>query len=312
VYHLRPEFAQSDRFLANYASAFAYSDFRIGQDLIWTVGASIDTLERKDLNQTKLNPKLGIMWDVSPNLRLRLAAFRTLKPPVLSTRTVQPTQVAGFNQFFDDLVATEAWRYGGGLDLRLTNDLSVGIEASERRLQAHRIPILSSDPDAKTVHYNNEEQLYRGYIYWTPHPEWALTWAFEYDNYDAEHIPYTGQFGNITKVSTWSSPLSARYFSQFGFTGVLSGTLVFQEVNRQGNAQIGDVKIEGDSDFLVLDAAVGYRFPERFGIAILQGINLLNTGFKYQDNQFRSATVEPVVPPFVPERTILVRLTLNL
>jgi hypothetical protein len=44
----------------------------------------------------------------SPGTTLRAAAFRVLKRTLITDQTLEPTQVAGFNQFFDDANLTEA------------------------------------------------------------------------------------------------------------------------------------------------------------------------------------------------------------
>jgi hypothetical protein len=224
----------------------------------------------------------------------------------VTSRTIQPTQVAGFNQFFDDVNGTEAWTYAGAIDVRVTRDISVGIEASQRWLQEHLIPLFN--PNAHTVHEDREEQLYRGYVYWTLDPEWALSSELVYDNYKSG----TSVSSSVpNKVETWSIPLSIRYFHPFGIFGVLTGSLVSQEVNRKGNAEVEGKRFEGNSNFFILDAAVGYRMPRRFGVVSIEGKNLFNTGFKYQDDSFREFRIDPVVNRFTPERTVIARVTAN-
>ena len=44
---------------------------------------------------------------------------------------------------------------------------------------------------------------------------------------------------------------------------------------------------DGRSDFFVVDASVGWRFPKRLGIASLTVYNLFNEKFFYQDDNFR-------------------------
>jgi hypothetical protein len=46
---------------------------------------------------------------------LRGAAFQVVKPIIVANRTIEPTQVAGFNQLFDDPLGTEA--RGAGVEL---------------------------------------------------------------------------------------------------------------------------------------------------------------------------------------------------
>ena len=75
----------------------------------------------------------------SPGLRSReppcaRQSFRVLKRTLLNDQTLEPTQVAGFNQFFDDFNLTEAWRYGGAIDQKFTSSLFGGVEFSKRDL----------------------------------------------------------------------------------------------------------------------------------------------------------------------------------
>ena len=55
-------------------------------------------------------------YQLLPDLSLRAAYFRTLKRQLLFQQTIQPTQVAGFNQLYDDFTGTRARRLvaGGG------------------------------------------------------------------------------------------------------------------------------------------------------------------------------------------------------
>ena len=55
-------------------------------------------MEDKD----QFNPKFGVIWNPVPNTTLRGAIFRTLTRTLVEAQTVEPTQVAGFNQFFDE------------------------------------------------------------------------------------------------------------------------------------------------------------------------------------------------------------------
>ena len=92
----------------------------------------------------------------------------------MANQTIQPTQVAGFNQFFDDFNGTRAWLFGGGLDAHLAEGLNAGAEFFLRQLdETSRLnPPFTEDRD---------ESLYRGYLYWAPHKEWALRGGVEFD-----------------------------------------------------------------------------------------------------------------------------------
>ena len=62
---------------------------------------------------------------------------------------------------------------------------------------------------------------------------------------------------------------------------------------------------------MLLDAAVGYRFPKRLGIVSLAVSNLLDEDFQYQDDSFREIQDAPSIGPYIPDRQILARVTLS-
>src|SRR3954454_24978123 len=65
------------------------------------------------------NPKIGIRWNITDDIQVRAAAFRTLRPVLYIQETIEPTQVAGFVQFLDDFNETSATNYGVGLDINV-------------------------------------------------------------------------------------------------------------------------------------------------------------------------------------------------
>ena len=68
---------------------------------------------------------------------------------------------------------------------------------------------------------------------------------------------------------------------------------------------------DGREDFFVWDAAIGWRFPKRLGIASLTVKNLFDETFRYQDDNFREFRDEgPSTGPYIPERQIVGRITL--
>jgi outer membrane receptor for monomeric catechols len=109
------------------------------------------------------------------------------------------------------------------------------------------------------------------------------------------------------KVVTYSVPFGLRYFHPSGFFAGVGATYVNQHVNRSDNMG----QPEGSTDFIVVDAAIGYRLPKRFGIMSLLVANLLDNKFKYQDDSFREFQDQPSIGPYIPDRQILARVTLN-
>ena len=170
------------------------------------------------------------------------------------------------------------------------------------------MPVNSSED--RTQREKANENLYRGYIYLMPHPEWTVAGELRFDIYDHESTFLTS-IGDPKHVDTLSAPISVRYFHPLGFFAGLTGTPLYQEVRRNQEPNVFPRLVSGSDTSFLVDAAVGYRFPERFGLASLVVCNLFDTGFKYQDDSFRQVSEAPSVSRFIPERAILGYLTLN-
>lgn len=284
-----------------HARGYAYANLTLPQPVTWTAGLSYDDYDQEDLEVEKLNPKFGVQWQMTDSLLARAALFRTTKPALASNRTIEPTQVAGFNQFFDDINATSAWRYGVGLDWRVTRQVHAGAEASWRKLDE---PLILDDG----VRFEErEERLHRLYIGWTPATWLALQAELVYDRYESE-TGFATDFDDLPeKVETISLPLGLRFFAPNGFFAGLGATYVHQEVERSSLSDLAD----GTDNFVVADASLGYRLPKRLGIVSLEVRNLFDEGFRFQDDSYREFRDEPSVSPFIPERQVRVRFALS-
>ncbi len=107
---------------------YLYSSINYPKQLVTTLGGSVDLFDGI-VERNQANPKVGLAWTPLPGTTLRGAVFRVVKRTLVSNQTIEPTQVAGFNQFFDDPEGTTAWRYGIAVDQTFSRDLHAGAEA---------------------------------------------------------------------------------------------------------------------------------------------------------------------------------------
>jgi hypothetical protein len=282
-------------FATEHSNAYVYTRLRYPRPMIWTLGVSVDWVDIDDFSEpfSSVNPKFGVLWNVTPNTVLRVGVFKTLRRFPSANQTIEPTQVAGFNQFFDDLDATESVRYGAGIDHRFSSSLSGGIEVSKRDLE---IPVAGQ---STTLDF--KESLYRAYLNWTPQPRWVAT--LEYFKEDFDDLEPRGLFDTETQIV----PLSVSYFDPSGLFGKLRVSYLDQEVALEAGP---------DSDGAAfLDLGLGYRLPKRWGIFEVQFQNLLDQDYRYQSDHGRRAPNQAGVPsllPFAPELTVFARLTIAL
>jgi tetratricopeptide (TPR) repeat protein len=283
--------------------AYAYGNIHLLEGLIWTLGLSYQDYTEGDVFEfDETSPKLGIQWQATEALVLRGAYFQGVKPVLSSNRTLEPTQIAGFNQYFDDANGTKFDRYGIGADLKVSRSLFFGAEVTRRDLES---PVIS-EVIGEGIFEDREEWLNRVYAYWTPSDRWALSAEVSYDKFENQTESVLA-FGVPETVTTLSIPLIARYFHPNGFFASVGLTYVDQEVTGE---EVYAYQT-GNSDFAVVDLGVGYRLPKRWGILSLSVQNVLDEQFHYLDNSYRSFQDEPTIGPFIPDRAITAQLTLN-
>lgn len=289
----------------HHTNFYLYSLINFPHNVTWTVGGSADffriTTRNKDdrrvvsvLERNQFNPKFGVTWNPLPHTTVRGAVFRTLKRSLLSDQTIEPTHVAGFNQFFDDVNGTEAWRYGAAIDQRFSASLFGGVEYSRRDTDAPGFV----QAEGKWRDRDWDEDLGRAYLYWTPRAWLSASVEYQYERF--RRVDAFGEEG-IARSNTHRVPLGISLFHPSGLRARLKTTYVDQEGDFQDRLT---TEIQHGSDrFWVVDASIGYRLPNRRGLLTLDVRNLFDNRFHFQDTDPRNPTV-------APERQVLFRFTL--
>ena len=273
-------------------TAYLYSDLLLGNAMTVTIGASFDSIEVQALDRNQTNPKLGMQWQLSDGVRLRAAYFEAVKRPLVVNQSLEPTQVAGFNQFFDDSNASLTRRSGLGLDARLGATAYGGLEFSHRDVEQPQF-------EANTVSFaNRDEEFHRAYINWVLGTRWTLNSEYQFEKVRSADL-------GPPRLDTSVAPIFVQYFSPRGYFAKLGATFVRQDVVLASGSSFNQTH----ESFAVLDAGIGYRFPKRTGLVSLDVRNLRDKQFLYQDLNY--TTANPVTPRFVPERSVFGRLSLN-
>lgn len=263
-------------------SIYNYSKLKLNNHILPTLGFSFDIYKDGTFNQTALNPKFGLEW-ANSFTNFRVAVFRSTSVARTANQTIEPTQVAGFNQFFDDPDGSTVWRYGAGLDHKFSNSLLGGLEYSERKLN---IPGFSNGTD-------RNEQLARAYLYKTLSENFILNFEYFF-----ERISQTESFAQVsifnsdstffTLAETHRLPITLNVFLDNGFFASIKNSYVVQ----QGVFQRSSTNID-DSDFNIVDLNFGYRLPKRVGIITFGVNNLLNQKINFQNTSFNDQFISP-------------------
>ena len=230
-----------------HTNLYAYSYLSLPSSLTLTLGVSGDLFDETGTSTTntlfpdvppgeptpapaavlgernQANPKAGITWALKSGTTLRAAWFKTLTRTLVAAQTLEPTQVAGFNQFFDEPSATEARVYGGGLDQKLGSRVFLGAEYTRRELT---IPVTTfqfdPEPSVTVERMDGDERMGRAYLSAAPHPWLTFGAEYQYEKFERPAelaAPYS-------TVRTHRLPLSAAVLPPLRAQRVRGGDLL--------------------------------------------------------------------------------------
>ncbi len=265
-------------------NGYVYSNINLSPKLNFTLGFNYGAYTEGMLDFNAFDPKFGIQWDFIKNTRLRLAWFESTKSSLAARQTLEPTQIAGFNQLFDDHNGTRSRRMGIGIDTYFADNVIGGGEISQREY----VPFVGGLFEKRT------EKIYRAYLYGIKKKNWVVNSEVTYEKLSR----HGGLNDSLRQIDTLTMPIGVSFYTAMGISANLTGTFVRQKVDRK----------EGIENFFLLDTVLSYRFPNRKGFLSLEGRNLLDQNFLFHNNFPAS---EQIISRFVPERTVLGRITLN-
>ena len=265
-------------FKTTHFNAYAYSNLNFARDFTVTVGLSGDRLDEEmgQGEKNQLNPKGGFTYRAPTGTTFRAAGFRTLKRTLVTNQTLEPTQVAGFNQFYDDVNGTSAWVYGAAIDQKLGASYYTGFEYTRRDIKVPSIEIDLDTFETMFIDRDREEDTLRLYFFGAAH-EW-VSFSVEYELEKIEHDPFL-QLG-FEEVNTHRLPLGVKFFHPSGIGAEVKTTYVDQD----GSFELREPPfgyVPGEVDFWVLDAAFRYRLPKRFGFLVVGANNLTDERSAY-------------------------------
>ncbi|MGA1867265.1 MAG: TonB-dependent receptor domain-containing protein [bacterium] len=296
-------FQLSDRDV-EHTNLYIYSHISSLKNVTLTIGSSADFFDSERSNtvdRDQVNPKLGITWHPLPVTTFRAAVFRILKRTLIADQTLEPTQVAGFNQFFDDPDSTDSWRYSGAIDQKFSQNLYGGVEFFQRHLHVHYKSLRGTPPDRYTVCQivDWQEYLGRAHLFWTPYAWVAFSGEYLYERFERDEEYTLG----IKEVTTHRIPLGINFFCGSGLSTSLKATYFNQDGDfAPQNADPGTFE-HGEDHFWIVDAAFSYRLPKRYGLITVGATNLFDEDFRYQETDIDNPIIQP-------DRTFFARVTL--
>jgi tetratricopeptide (TPR) repeat protein len=303
-----------------FTNGYMYAKFRRIGPLEFTAGGSYEDVQAPvglltprdallspnelDHEEGRFSPKLGVTAYLSRGTVLRAAAYSRLSPAIGRLQTLEPTQVAGFNQFFSDPAGTRSWNYGAGVDQTFRRNLFGGLSVLRRSLDIPE-PFCATPDDiagcagqqaVDVVERTSDDWLGSAYLNGTIGRRLALSLEYGYEqrDFDFTQVTQTGLFEDF--VETQRLRPEARLAFPFGLYVTARGTRYDQSVDQFDDLSSDDRETVS-ADFWIGDLSIGYRLPNRWGSVALEALNLTDREFLF----YRSSLEERVVPA----RTIL-------
>ncbi|MET0001455.1 MAG: FecR domain-containing protein [Candidatus Thiodiazotropha lotti] len=264
------------------------------------LGLEFSNVDDNDLiDKSQTNPKFGFIWDATSNTTLRLAALRTLQTSSSIQQTLKPTQVAGFNQLYDDAIGSEAWRYGIGLDSQILSNLYTGIELTRRTVTE---PI---ERAGTLFERDYKQQYHSAYLSWPVSEQYVFGGHYTYDDFEREFTEGVANPNRPAEMKTQTLSLLAKYFHPIGFYSELEAVHVSQVID----FILEDAgTVEQEDKFWLGNFSMGLKFPKSKGIIELEVRNLFDRNFNFQSIDPGTGTAQSI--QHYPERLVMLRAEL--
>lgn len=290
--HFPVEMSIEEEGRTSHANIYSYVQMEWPGSSHATIGFSGDMLDGPVKETDEFNPKLGLTWQALEKTTVRCAAFKTLHRRLIYAQTIEPTHVAGFNQFFDDFEGAAAWNYGIGLDQKFSETVFTGLQFFNRNLE---VPFVAIDPttgSTQILEDDWQEKIGSAYLHWLPFKWGSLGVEYYYEEYT--HEQWEGPQG-IQKLTTHRVTPEINYFHPCG----VSVNLQASYVDQKGDFGSNMFGFAYDSDQLwVVDLSLRYRLPNRLGHLKFEVKNLF-------DEQFQFLDTDPASPRFLPKQQII-------
>jgi Flp pilus assembly protein TadD len=308
-----------------FANGYAYAKIRILSPLEITAGVAVEhvnsptgmlpprdtfppTVADLQFTDTKTSPKLGVSYYLRSHTTLRAAGYYRLSPFLGRLQTLEPTQVAGFNQFFEEAGGTWSKSYGGGVDQEFGSHLFGGLSYIRRHLD---IPEASCDdpttgclgqPVTNIASKTSRNDIGSAYLNAPLGKRVAagVEYSLQKQDFDTTRVWIGRGFENDLKTVRYRPQV--RVFLPSGFFAGVIGTHYDQEAHWTDDLTLPGQFTE-TSRFWVADVQAGYRFPKRYGSVILEGRNITDREFSFYDRA--------VQDDVIPARTVSLRVNLT-
>lgn len=285
---------------ADHDTVFGYAQWRLHPALTLHGGADYVRFDDQDRTRSeRINGKLGLVARPAAGTTLRGAIFQGVSGSKYDAENLAPTQFAGFNQIFDEIVGTRWRRAAVAVDQRLAGGITAGLEASGRWLDAPMFNTLDTNPGYHPERW--KEALHRAHLAVPLGRRLALSAEWRH-----ESIRYEGQDGLVRdtpyKVTTDLLPL--RLWLKAGPADALLEHWMVRQRASQIAGAITTSESEARSTFSVTNLRFSVPLVEHRLSASLGVYNLFDRQFRFHNTDLNG---DPRVPLFYAQRTLMLQ-----
>lgn len=230
--------------------------------------------------ESQWTPKAGIFLTPSETLTFRGAYFETLgSSSIRELESIEPVQVAGLRQLYDDPVATFSRNWAVGVDWKEPKSTYIGTEFLLRNLSQPGYAIqdqFTVDADTGSFQSDTAEQGYFGHAeertavaYINQVVSTSVVASLEYD--------YTRSEDDLFEFETNTHRTRAglTFFDSSGLFTFASAT------HRHQDRDNYEPEVSDASGFWIASGGIGYQLPHRKGAIQLAVQNIFDREFRY-------------------------------
>jgi tetratricopeptide (TPR) repeat protein len=247
---------------------------------------------------SQVSPKFGLSAQATTKTVVRATAYSRLTPAIGRLQTLEPTQVVGFNQFYDDPGGTSSVNYGVGLDQEITKSFFAGFSILRRDLKIPEafceMPVAFAGCAGQTptdvVERTSDDWLGNIYLNGTAGKRVALSLEYAYEERDFDFTQVNNIFLFEDYIRTQRLRPEVRFFLPMGFFTSVRATFYDQKIDQFEYGDLDRSTVE--TDFWIGDLEIGYRLPKRWGTVSLTVLNFNDHAYEF----YRSSLEEEIVP----------------
>lgn len=259
-------FSQSSQKDIDHKKGYLYAIINATDKLTVEPGLSYDKFSENSLQVEAWSPKLAAVYYPTQNLRLHAAAFKELKRDLVAKQTIEPTNLLGANQIYDEDSGAKSENINASLDYQIAPESSVGVLVEHRKVE---LPLSDAEDDSNTLYRDAEQSNLMAYWTYRGPNNLALSLSPSQEKFDSTLVSATPN--QLTAGKTRIIPIKASYFINERWTFEWQETYAWQKIDFTKGTLLDDgitTLISNHSNSTQAwfgDISLSYKLPKRTG-----------------------------------------------